>query len=196
MTPHPILERAAAGELPAWAEADEPRRRHIERVGALLGAWADELGLPDAERARWLAVGALHDALRDAPPETLRPRVPPALARLPGRLLHGPAAAERLRIEGVADGELLRAVGYHTLGHPSLGRLGQALYAADFLEPGRELLDDWRAELRARMPGELSAVAREILRARIVHLVERGSEVRPETVGFWNALASGNHGGR
>ncbi len=39
------------------------------------------------------------------------------------------------------------------------------------------------------MPGELQSVVREVLGARIVHLVERRSAIRSETVGFWNALA-------
>jgi len=189
MTLHPIVEGAARGELPEWAVASEERRRHMQRVSALLDSWADALGLDGDDRGRWVAVGYLHDALRDAPAEDLRPRVPPELTALPGRILHGPAAAERLRVEGVADGEILMAVAYHTLGHPALGTLGRALYAADFLEPGRDLLNAWRAGLRDRMPGELEAVVREVLGARIVHLVERRSAMRPETVGFWNAFS-------
>lgn len=188
MTVHPVVERAAEGDLPPWAVVTEERGRHIGRVADLLGAWADELALPAADRIRWRAVGYLHDALRDAPAEALRPRVPPALRDLPDRILHGPAAAERLRLDGVEDGTLLRAVAYHTLGHPALGPLGQALYVADFLEPGRDLRNAWRAELRARLPGDLGAVVREVLGARIVHLVERGSAIRAETTGFWNAL--------
>lgn len=189
MTVHPVVERAAHGELPAWAEAGPERRDHMTRVADLLGAWARALGQPEEERIRLAAVAYLHDALRNADPERLRPRVPPALAGLPGLLLHGPAAAERLRVDGVRDGELLEAVSYHTLGHPSFGALGRALYAADFLEPGRDLLNDWRAQLRARMPGEADAVVREVLGARITYLVGKGSTLRPETVAFWNALA-------
>jgi HD superfamily phosphohydrolase YqeK len=189
MTLHPIVEGASRGELPAWAVASDERRHHMRRVATLLGSWADSLGLSGQDRGRWTAAGYLHDALRDAPVEDLRPRVPPGLAGLPGRILHGPAAAERLRAEGVADGELLLAVAHHTLGHPALGTLGRALYAADFLEPGRDLLNDWRAGLRDRMPGELEAVVREVVGARIVHLVERRSAMRSETVGFWNALS-------
>jgi HD superfamily phosphohydrolase YqeK len=187
----PIVVRAAAGELPAWARATQERRAHMDRVAALLGSWAGALGLDREERTRWTSLGYLHDALRDADPVDLRAHVPPALADLPGSLLHGPAAAERLRIDGVLDPGLLHSVAYHTLGHPALGPEGRALYAADFLEPGREgLRDDWRSGLRARMPDGLGAVVREILAARIVHLLERGRPVRPETVGFWNSMAS------
>jgi hypothetical protein len=38
------------------------------------------------------------------------------------------------------------------------------------------------------MPGELDDVARQVLGARIAHLVELRSPLRPETVAFWNAL--------
>jgi len=189
MNAHPLVERAARGELPSWAEAGPARREHMARVAALLDAWGATLGLSGEERVRRAAVAWLHDALRDADPETLRDRVPPPAAALPGPVLHGPAAAERLRMDGVGDGELLRAIAYHTLGHPDLRALGRALYAADFLEPGRDLLNDWRAELRARAPLDLDAVVREILGARIAHLVGRGATLRSETVAFWNALA-------
>lgn len=188
MTAHPVVEAAARGELPDWAEADAARRAHIARVADLMGAWAAELRLPPPERTRWLAVAWLHDALRNADPQGLRVRVPPGMAALPGPLLHGPAAAERLRLDGVGDGELLQAVAYHTLGHPGLGTLGRALYAADFLEPGRDLLNAWREGLRSRLPSDLDGVVREVLGARIGYLVGRGSPLRPETVAFWNVL--------
>ncbi len=187
---HPLVLRAARGELPSWAEASPSRREHMSRVAALLDEWAAALGLPGEERIRWAAVAWLHDSLRDGDAAALRDRVPPDLAALPGPLLHGPAAAERLRVDGVRDGELLAAIAWHTLGHPDLRTLGRALYAADFLEPGRDLLNAWRADLRRRAPHELGAVVREILRARIAHLVGTGSVLHPETVSFWNARAT------
>jgi HD superfamily phosphohydrolase YqeK len=191
MSVHPVVERAAAGELPPWAETTDERRRHMARVAALLTEWTRQLELPADEQVRWTSLGYLHDALRDAHAEGLRRHVPPPLAGLPPSLLHGPAAAERLRIDGVDDGALLMAVAYHTLGHAELGREGRALYAADFLEPGRtDLRDEWRKDLRMRMPGALDEVVREILGARIQHLVDVGRPIRPETVGFWNSMAS------
>jgi len=186
---HQILEHAANGNMPEWAEATTARLEHACRVSGLLGSWADALGLHATEVSRWRAAGILHDALRDADPQLLRPRVAPDLQDLPDLALHGPAAAERLRVEGVHDGSLLRAVAYHTLGNDRLDHLGVALYAADFLEPGRDLLNDWRAELRARMPGEMTEVVREILAARIVHLLETGRPVRSESMAFWNSLS-------
>lgn len=186
---HPLVEAAAHGEVPDWAEATEERRGHLRRVGSLMGEWARALGSGERDALRYAAAGGLHDVLRDAPPESLRPRVPPRLSGLPDVLLHGPAAAERLRLEGVDDGELLFAVACHTVGHPRFGALGRALYAADFLDPGRDFLVEWREDLRSRMPGELAEVVREILARRIGQATAELRAIQDETVGFWNALA-------
>jgi HD superfamily phosphohydrolase YqeK len=182
----PVILDAAAGRLPIWAVVGESRRAHIERVVALLDEWAAEAGLSDADRIRWRAAGWLHDALRDEDPDELRRIVPPAFRGLPGPLLHGPAVAERLAAD--ADVSVLQAVRYHTIGHPSLDRLGRALYLADFLEPGRGFLDEWRASLRWRVPAEMDAVLVDVIAARVRHLLEGRKPLALETVSFWNSL--------
>jgi len=190
-SPHPVVAAAAAGTLPEWAVAGPDRRAHMARVAGLLDEWAEALGLDEVERTRFRAVGYLHDALRDAEPALLRERVPVPLRAFPDALLHGPAAAERLRLDGVLDGELLRAVAFHTVGDAGFGVLGRVLYAADFLEPGRTFLPEWRADLRDRMPAELDDVVFEIAGARIANLAKRGMSIHPRTVGFWNSLVAG-----
>jgi HD superfamily phosphohydrolase YqeK len=186
---HPLLAAAARGDLPGWAVASPARREHMARVAALLDAWAEGLGLPDQDRARWRAAGHLHDALRDERPETLRAQVPAALRELPGPVLHGPAVAERLRREGVQDEELLSAVASHTTGGAGLPTLALALYAADYLEPGRDYSSDQHRSLRSRMPAELRAVVRDVAGERIVRAVESGRPVHPATLALWNELA-------
>jgi HD superfamily phosphohydrolase YqeK len=158
------------------------------RVATLLDEWAVALDLEEEERLRWRAVGWLHDALRESPPERLRGEVPPEMRDLAGAVLHGPAAAERLR--GDLDEAALDAIRYHTIGHPNLDRLGRALYLADFLEPGRDFLPEWRAGLRARMPRDMDAVLVEVLASRLRHLVEGRRPLRPETALFWSALVT------
>ena len=188
MVLHERVAAAAEGVLPEWARVGLDRLAHIERVADLMEAWGRALGLDDPARARWRAAAYLHDALREVDPEALRAGLPERYRSLPGPVLHGPAAAERLRSEGVRDESLLRSVAYHTVGHPELDRLGRGLYAADFLEPGRPFLTGWRAELRARMPDHLDEVTREILSARIRHLVDCGVRLLDPTVAFWNAM--------
>jgi len=177
---------AANGVLPDWAHARPSRREHMRRVADLLQEWATELGLPEAERRRWAAVAWLHDALRDANPHDLRGVVRPPERDLPPQVLHGPAAAAFL--QGQAGERTLAAIRYHTIGHPSLDRMGRALYLADFLEPGREFCIEWREELRGRMPWQLDRVLIEVLASRIRHLLERRKPIHPETAAFWSSL--------
>lgn len=172
----------AADGLPTWAAVTPIREAHIERVVALLDHWADQLQLPVAERQRWKAAGWLHDALRDA--------TDTELVRWSGRsdlpigLLHGPAAARRAEAEGETDRELLDAVALHTVGSADWGDLGLALYAADFLEPGRPFDRERRAELAQRFPDHRDEVIREILTRRMNHIAGTGRSARPETLAF------------
>jgi HD superfamily phosphohydrolase YqeK len=185
---HPLLRDAADGRLPDWAEASTDRREHVARVASLMGEWAGRAGLSDDDRARWRAAGLLHDALRDADFDSLRPLVGPDLEDAPGKMLHGPAAAARLRGEGVTDEPLLLAIAWHTLGHPDFDLLGKALYLADYTEPGRDYESPDLAAMRDRVPAEVGAVLREVATARIGRSLERGRPLLDPTIGFWNAL--------
>lgn len=156
------------------------------RVAELLDQWATALGAGAQERLRWRAAGWLHDALRDAEPETLRTELSGDLARLPPAVLHGPAAARRL--SAIGDPEILDAIRYHTIGHPHLGTLGRALFLADFLEPGRSFREEWRSSLRGRMPHAIDDVLVEVLAARIQHVLDSRRAVNATTVAFWNAV--------
>lgn len=182
----PLVRDAAVGVLPAWTCASPKRRAHMERVAKLMREWATALGVDDADVARWAAAGWLHDALRDADPVELRPLVPEPFRALPDKVLHGPAAAERLA--GEADDEVRDAVRWHTLGSPRFRTLGRALYLADFLEPGRPYAADTKA-WRRRMPGELDAVLREVVASRVAHVEGKGRAVHPETQAFHGSLA-------
>ncbi len=186
-----LIEGAAAGVLPDWAEAGPRRRAHMGRVAALMDAWAAGLGLDARERMRWRAAGWLHDVLRDADPARLRASLGGGHPEWPSGLLHGPAAAARLAEEGVTDQPLLTAVAWHTLGHPDLDLLGRCLYIADYIEPGRTYEPALLAVLRARMPAAAAGVVREVARRRISRLLEAGRPIAPETAAFWNEVAGG-----
>jgi HD superfamily phosphohydrolase YqeK len=185
---HALLEEAAEGRLPVWSQLTRQRRAHIERVADLLGEWAGVLGLDGAETMRWRAAGYLHDALRDADPDELRPLVPQTFRHLTGKLLHGPAAAEKLRQDGVTDEGLLCAIAYHTIGHASFDELGRALFVADYIEPGRKFEPARLAKLRGRMPADRDAVLVEVLRSRIERLLGEGRGMRAETAAFWQSV--------
>ena len=188
---HPWVAAAAKGLLPDWAVARKKRRAHIARVAALLREWGEARGDDPQEVERWSAAGYLHDVLRDADPAKLRGALSRPLDHLPDEVIHGPAAADRLRRAGVTDEPLLTAIAFHTLGSPDFDDIGKALYVADFLEPGRKLQPKWRARLRDEMPEGLDSVAQAVVGKRVQFLIKKRRAVPLETLGFWNALAKG-----
>jgi HD superfamily phosphohydrolase YqeK len=173
-------------ELPQWACVNEKRRAHIERVTTLLERWASELRVGDDEARSWRDAGMLHDALRDATEERLRGLVP--RADFITEMLHGPAAAVMLEREGEQRAELLDAVRWHTVGSASWGRLGRALFMADFLEPGRNFARADRAYLATHVAADFDATFRQVVRMRIDHALREGHTLFPETVALWNLV--------
>jgi HD superfamily phosphohydrolase YqeK len=174
--------------LPDWAVVSPGRLQHIQRVARLAATWAEQLGVPDSERHRWLRAVWLHDALRDAPPEDLEKWA--ADSPGPPELRHGPASAGRARAEGETDRGVLDAVRYHSLGLAEWDMVGRILYCADYLDPGRPFKRKERAELAQRLPQNPAAVVREVARARLLHLVESGWPVLEPTYRFWNSLVA------
>ena len=188
---HPWVAAAATGVLPDWAVARKKRRAHMARVAELLREWGEVRCDHPRDVERWTAVGYLHDVLRDADPDDLRAGLSRPLGQLPDEVIHGPAAADRLRRGGVTDEPFLTAIACHTLGNTDFDDIGKALYVADFLEPGRKLQPKWRARLRDEMPEGLDAVAKAVVGKRIQFLIKKGRPVLPETFGLWNVLAKG-----
>ena len=177
----------AALALPQWACVTERRLEHIARVTALLDEWAAALALPAEEARAWHDAGQFHDALRDAPDFELR-RLAGDLPEYTVDMLHGPAAAARLQQEGETRTELLEAIRFHTVGSARWGRLGRALYMADYLEPGRKFSRADRAYLAAQVPHDFDATFRQVLRNRLEWSLREGMRLFPEAVSLWNSV--------
>ncbi len=163
----------------------------MARVAALLQEWGEIRGDGPRDVERWTAVGYLHDVLRDADSDELRAALFAPLDHLPDEVIHGPAAADRLRRGGVTDEPLLTAIAFHTLGSPDFDDIGKALYVADFLEPGRKVQPKWRGRLRDEMPGGLDSVTQAVVGKRVQFLIKKRRPVPPETFGLWNVLSKG-----
>jgi len=176
-----------AVELLEGAEATEKRREHIQRVTDLLDAWAVKLSLPAEERIAWHDAGRYHDALRDAPDALLR-ELGGNSPDYPIEMLHGPAAAEQMQRDGERRAEVLDAVRFHTVGSAQWGRLGRALYMADYLEPGRKFSRGDRAYLAAQVPYDFDATFRQVVRARLEWSLREGMRLYPEAVVLWNSV--------
>jgi HD superfamily phosphohydrolase YqeK len=174
--------------LPEWAVVSPERLRHIQRVAELASGWAEQMGIPDSERHRWLRAIWLHDALRDAAPAELEKWA--ASTNGPPELRHGPASAAHAKAEGETDRGVLDAVRYHSLGLAEWDMVGRILYCADYLEPGRDFDRDLRAELAQLLPEDPGGVLRQVARIRLIHIIQTGWPVLEPTVRFWNSLAA------
>jgi len=173
--------------LPSWACVTERRVAHITRVTDLLDHWAASLALPPAEARAWHDAGRFHDALRDAPESELR-RLAGTMSDYTVEMLHGPAAAAHLHADGETRHDVLDAIRFHTVGSLQWGRLGRALYMADYLEPGRKFARADRAYLAAQVPHDFDATFRQVLRARLEWSLREGMRLFPEAVELWNAV--------
>ena len=188
MTLPPSTRASLRPTLPVWAVVTPERLAHVVRVAELAAGWAEAMGIPDSERNRWLRAVWLHDALRDAPAAELEEWASSTPG--PETLRHGPASAARAKAEGETDRGVLDAVRYHSLGLAEWDMVGRVLYCADYLEPGRTLDGDARAELAGRFPRDPRGVLREVAQARILHGVASGWPLPEPTVRFWNSLAA------
>ena len=144
------------------------RRRHSFATARLLGELCAARG-EDPLRGR--AAGLGHDIARELPPGRLLELaaadglpIRPAERQQPV-LLHGRAGARLLETElGLDDPQVLEAVRDHTVGRAGMGRLSRLLYAADFLEPGRDFVseDFRRRALSLDLDGMLLMVVEQV----------------------------------
>jgi HD superfamily phosphohydrolase YqeK len=180
------MHAAASIDLPRWARVSPSRAEHIGRVTMLLDRWAAECSIDPAEAEAWHDAGQWHDALRDAPEAELRAIV--GNASMATALLHGPAAALRLRADGERRASVLEAIAHHTIGHPAWERTGRALFMADYLEPGRSFARTERAFLAAQVPHDFEGTFREVVRHRLRWSLDDGVELHQQTVDLWNRI--------
>ena len=180
------MPAAASIELPPWACVSAHRAAHIARVTELLDHWSRAMSLDAPAAAAWRDAGRWHDALRDAPEAELRALLEDETT--PAPLLHGPAAARRLALDGESRQDVLDAIAHHTVGDRNWGPTGRALYMADYLEPGRPFAQRERADLARRVPAEFDIVFREVVRRRVEWTRREGHTLHERTRALWDAI--------
>jgi predicted HD superfamily hydrolase involved in NAD metabolism len=166
---------------------------HSKSVARLLYAIAGDIGL-DTSRA--VAAGLLHDSCKSLKDDAMLD-----LARRFGvvigdiqlakpNLLHGHVAAEVCKSElGIDEPEVYEAVYWHVTGRPGLGRLGQALFFADFSEPSRRHPLSSQARTIYDECGFDTAL-RFAAQGKLAYLVEKGVAVDPQTQAFHDWLVT------
>lgn len=156
---------------------------HIDRVVALGDELARRHGL-DVARVRLAAQG--HDLLRAIPPAELLARAETRglpidpVERAAPVMLHGPLGAlelsERL---GVTDRDVLRAITWHTTGHPEYSEEAWAMFVADKVEPSKVERTPALASIRELADESLPAAALAYLDFRLEEAIERRRQIHP-----------------
>lgn len=170
-----------------------PRRfRHTLSVTRLARDLARTHG-EDPDRAAW--AGLLHDCAKEMPP--LRLSTIARLHRLPVPdkrfilrhrrfgLFHAHVSAWAARYKfGLRDAAALSAIAKHTLGADRMSRLDKILYVADFAAPERGFAAGARVRRLARK--DLDRAFREAARLKLLHVLQTGGALHPQTVRLWN----------
>jgi predicted HD superfamily hydrolase involved in NAD metabolism len=136
-----------------------------------------------------VAAGLLHDLCKDMDGQKLLGAagrygiaISDTQQRSPG-LLHGPVAAEECRRNhGIDDERIYEAIYWHTTGRPGLGRLGLALYLADFAEPSRNFPEAAEARRILRVEGFVPAL--RYVSARKLEHIRKKPHADPLTEAF------------
>ncbi len=153
-------------------EVPEGLRAHIARVVELADRYARRFDL-DVALVRLMAQG--HDLVRAVADEELLARAEvraergeltiTELDREQPVLLHGPVGALELRDRfGLDDPRFLRAVWWHTPGHPEYGDEAWAMFVADKVDPRK--IERWPAL------AEVAALAEHDLREAAAHYLD------------------------
>lgn len=169
---------------------------HSISVAEYMLSFADAAGISDEQAT---AAGLLHDLCKAMQADELLAKARAygleltPLQREKPTLLHGAIAAEECRANlGIEDEDVIDAIRWHTTGRPDWGRVGLALYVADFAEPLRTIPE--AAEARTLLNEEgLDAALRFVVNQKLSYVRERFtpdpmSEAFSEWVGQQEAL--------
>ena len=209
----PDQEGNRGGSVPAGKAFDAAFIKKIDAiVSARLGKKRYSHTLAVMETAKRLALrfgadpdkaamaGLLHDCMRDVPKHEMVAyceangiSITDFETRTPA-LLHAPAGAmEARKLLGVRDLEIEEAIACHTTGRAGMGLLAKIIFVADAVEPERDFDAAYAARRMLEQDNEdarlLDEVLLFLLDRQIVHIVETGSPLHPDTVFTRNWVA-------
>ncbi|UJF16694.1 bis(5'-nucleosyl)-tetraphosphatase (symmetrical) YqeK [Jeotgalibaca sp. MA1X17-3] len=133
----------------------------------------------------------LHDYAKELPKETMDSIVQeeqwnPEILQYGSQIWHGPAGAYFAEKKfGITDETILTAIRDHTIGSEKMSLTGKILFVADYIEPGRKFPGVQNA--RALAMESLDQAVMFKITQTIIHLVEKGILVYPETLTVYNA---------
>lgn len=76
----------------------------------------------------------------------------------------------------IDDNEICEAISYHTTGKPAMSKLEQIVFCADFIEPGRKILN-CLPEIRSIIYKDIDHATYLILKQTIIHLEHQNQAI-------------------
>ncbi|MGE5558169.1 MAG: bis(5'-nucleosyl)-tetraphosphatase (symmetrical) YqeK [Bacillota bacterium] len=173
----------------------EKRFEHSMRVAETANRLAAAHRIP-VEKS-YLA-GILHDVARDFSAEQLQGKIrefsinPDVIEAKEPVLLHGRIGALMVEKElGITDGDILQSIARHTTAGPGMTQLDKIIFAADFLEPGRQI--PVRDGIYRVIEADCQRGYWMILQAVLKYVAEKGFYLHRDTVMAWNEAVETSH---
>ena len=170
----------------------EERWRHVYSVALTANELAGRYGV-DRRRTLWASLG--HDIAKERLDLSIESCQDFLAAEVDGALLATPALHHAalgvivmVKEYGIIDGVILQAIRYHSTGCAGLSAVGKILFMADFVEPLRE--DPRRPELDEVCHENLDRGCLEVLKCKLLFLVERSRSIHRGSWEFYNELVS------
>lgn len=170
------------------ARLTDKRYKHILRVEETAIQLAELYPEADVDKASIAAL--LHDYAKDDSETHLAefkdyPGYNHEWLNYGSAIWHGPLAAMIADTQfGVKDEDILKAVWVHTIGGYDMTLNQKILFIADYIEPDRDFKGVEKARELAKT--DLDAAVDFKIKQSIVHLVESGRQVYPETIAIYN----------
>ncbi len=167
----------------------KPKRfEHVKRVADTAEALAKQY---DGDPIRARIAGIVHDYAKDFSDERFKSvimsqKFDPELLAYNNGIWHGVVGTYFVQKDlQIYDSEILNAVKKHTIGAPTMTKLDQIIFIADFIEPGR----DFPGVEAARQAAQVSLAAGVAceLQSTLSFLIKNHKTVYPKTIDSYNA---------
>lgn len=169
-----------------------PRLDHSLSTAMICVDLCSRFGL-DENKGR--IAGISHDIARELPVDNkkislLKDGYPVSVEeKLNPVLLHGRFGADILRNKfNLEDDEILQAVRWHTVGHPDMGRLGQVLFIADYIEPGRTHITASFSDMIMKL--DLNEMTLKVLNDQSAYLRDKGYTITESSMLLYDKLSN------
>jgi predicted HD superfamily hydrolase involved in NAD metabolism len=166
--------------------------KHVVGVAKTAAMLAGRFG---ADKSKAEIAGLLHDCAKDLGPRELgaavkkyRIKLGKQTRKIPA-IWHGLVARKIAEKEfGIKDPSVLRAIAVHSTGGLHMGKIEKIIYAADFIEPGREYRESRELRKLLKKNITLDYLVYSVIIEKIKYLKKENRLIHPSTKLLFNQI--------